>query len=462
MLNNRKITKSSTSTKQNSYDPINWKSLFKDSRDQGQCGSCWAFSTVGAIEAHLKKIGLSNTYLSPQQLINCNTIGAQGCKGGVFQGALEYIKTNGLVLEETLSYKGQNLNCDTSILNNPVVKMSGYQSCKEPCSEDDIYQLLKQGPILIGVDGENSNFRAYKGGIYNLACKTLNHAVILIGFGKDSETGKDYWLVRNSWGIDWGEDGLIRIERNVNNNNSCFVTQSGYLPKVFDPTAPLSSAGSITSGSSQSVSASLSVPGSNSSASDSKSSSGSNSSGSGSSGSSSSSQPPSRDSSSSVSGSNSSNSSSSNSSSANSTSQASSGSSSSGSSGSSSSSPPPIDSSSAGSGSSGASTPSQPPPSDSSSAGSSGSSTSSQTPSNDSISSGSVSIGASSSIGSSPVSSLLSNSLGSIASGSPPPAKYRRKLIKHKKKRYLKKKIKKRKLKKKKKTFKRGIFKSKS
>jgi len=131
-----------------------------------------------------------------------------------------------------MDYKGKSTSCDPSVISSPNIKVSSYDFCEGNCTEEIIYGYLKRGPVLIGVDGENQNFRNYKSGIYNKTCHNLNHAVILVGYGTDKDTKKDYWLIRNSWGPDWGENGYVRIERNMRNNYSCFVTMIAFAPKL--------------------------------------------------------------------------------------------------------------------------------------------------------------------------------------------------------------------------------------
>jgi len=148
----------------------------------------------------------------------------------MFADALKYIQQSGLVLESKMGYTGKSDQCDNSLISSPNVKISGYNYCLGNCTESYVYSLLQSGPVLVGIDGENQNFRNYKSGIYSLPCNSMNHAVILVGYGFDDATKKNYWVIRNSWGMDWGENGYTRIERNVNNNNSCFVTYSAFSP----------------------------------------------------------------------------------------------------------------------------------------------------------------------------------------------------------------------------------------
>jgi len=139
-----------------------------------------------------------------------------------------------LVLESKLAYIAKENQCDNSLIASPNVKISGYNFCLGNCTESFVYSLLQSGPVLVGIDGENKYFRNYKSGIYTLPCNVMNHAVVLVGYGVDDANKKSYWIIRNSWGPDWGEKGYARIERNEKNNHSCFITSSAFSP-LLDP-----------------------------------------------------------------------------------------------------------------------------------------------------------------------------------------------------------------------------------
>jgi len=221
-------------TKRNlARNPINYSTFFPTVRNQGNCGSCWTFSTAGAVEGNFgKKAGKAINYLSTQQLVDCDTSN-NGCDGGMFPGAFEYIKTNGLEFDKDYPYKASVGTCrySSSLATNRV---TGYQYCTNysstpNCSIDKVYGLLSQGPLSVGIDG--SSIQSYYKGVFSAKCSEDNHAVILAGYGVDTKSG-EYWLVRNSWGTGWGEAGYIRVKINDKNRYSCFVNNEAFLPVV--------------------------------------------------------------------------------------------------------------------------------------------------------------------------------------------------------------------------------------
>ena len=216
------------------YEEINHTKFFGDVRNQGSCGSCWTFSVTGAIEGNLAKskndIG---KYLSPQQLVDCDK-GNSGCNGGLFEPAFNYVKENGLEFDDDYNYiaEEQNCNYDQSLSTNTI---SGYKYCSnygsEKCSVDIVYNLLVNGPLSIGIDGGTSDFQSYQSGILDTTCSEDNHAVVLAGYGRTDDQ-KEYWIVRNSWGSSWGEEGYVRVARDDSNNYSCYVNNEAWLPLV--------------------------------------------------------------------------------------------------------------------------------------------------------------------------------------------------------------------------------------
>ena len=216
------------------YEEINHTKFFGDVRNQGSCGSCWTFSVTGAIEGNLAKskndIG---KYLSPQQLVDCDK-GNSGCNGGLFEPAFNYVKENGLEFDDDYNYiaEDQNCNYDQSLSTNTI---SGYKYCSnygsEKCSVDIVYNLLVNGPLSIGIDGGTSDFQSYQSGILDTTCSEDNHAVVLAGYGRTDDQ-KEYWIVRNSWGSSWGEEGYVRVARDDSNNYSCYVNNEAWLPLV--------------------------------------------------------------------------------------------------------------------------------------------------------------------------------------------------------------------------------------
>ncbi|UYV60952.1 CTSL [Cordylochernes scorpioides] len=198
-------------------------------KDQGDCGSCWAFSTTGALEGqHYRKSG-KLVSLSEQNLVDCST--KNGCGGGVMIKAYKYIiKNGGIDTEESYPYKAEDDYCHYN-KSNIGATCKGYKKINE--DEESLKQALAaEGPISIGIDVWD-NFIDYKGGLYNNPnCHndrgSLNHAVLLVGYGQ--ENGMDYWLVKNSWTESWGEKGYIKMSRNK--NNQCGIATYATYPIV--------------------------------------------------------------------------------------------------------------------------------------------------------------------------------------------------------------------------------------
>lgn len=199
-----------------------WKGSPADSpvKDQAACGSCYAFSAIAALESAFSRCKGGQTLLSEQRILDCawsekNT----GCFGGEQVETFEYIFNGGGVsLLNDYPYRGINDFCQKEA---KVIALKGDYKIVE-WNEDAVKAaLFKKGPLAVSVDADPSSFRFYTNGVYaNPSCgtkaKDLSHAVILSGYGTDNVTGKDYWLVKNTWSTWWGEEGYIRIERHPN------------------------------------------------------------------------------------------------------------------------------------------------------------------------------------------------------------------------------------------------------
>jgi len=201
-------------------------------KDQGQCGSCWAFSTVAGLEGqHFKKTG-KLVSLSEQNLVDCSRAeGNQGCNGGLMDQGFDYIRINGGIdTEESYPYTARDGRCQFS-KDNIGATDTGYvdiESGSESALED---ALATVGPISVAIDASHSSFQMYFSGIYNeRACSSsrLDHGVTAVGYGSNDEG--DYWIVKNSWGTVWGMDGYILMSRNK--NNQCGIATAASYPTV--------------------------------------------------------------------------------------------------------------------------------------------------------------------------------------------------------------------------------------
>jgi cathepsin F len=180
-------------------------------RDQGPCGACWSFSTASNIESqYLLQYG-EELDLSEQDLINCVAKNS-GCDGGNMKNAFRYVKeSNGVALEFDLPFKNLTRKCKLLPFNR-VAPLYAYNKLKTDNEDDIAYYLWATGPLSVALNANHLQF--YVSGILDIPdCdkENTNHAVNLIGYGE--EDGQKYWIVRNSWGSDWGEKGYFRIKR---------------------------------------------------------------------------------------------------------------------------------------------------------------------------------------------------------------------------------------------------------
>lgn len=207
---------------------IGGKNYLSPVRNQGNCGSCYAFATMAMFESRIR-ILTNNTQtpvLSTQDIVSCSEY-SQGCNGGFAYLISKYAEDFGLVQEPCFPYKGQDAPCQ----EKKCVRQFGtryhyvggfYGACNEVLMR---LELVNNGPIAVGFEVYN-DFVNYKSGIYHHTGLTdkfnpfqlTNHAVLAVGYGADKKTGEKYWIVKNSWGEGWGENGYFRIRRG---NNEC-------------------------------------------------------------------------------------------------------------------------------------------------------------------------------------------------------------------------------------------------
>lgn len=205
---------------------IGGKNYLSPVRNQRSCGSCYAFATMAMFESRIRVL-TNNTktpVLSTQDIVSCSEY-SQGCDGGFAYLISKYAEDFGLVQEQCFPYMGHDAPCQ----EKKCVRQFGtgyhyvggfYGACNEVLMR---LELVNNGPIAVGFEVYNDFFN-YKSGIYHRTGLTdkfnpfqlTNHAVLAVGYGADKKTGEKYWIVKNSWGEGWGENGYFRIRRGTN------------------------------------------------------------------------------------------------------------------------------------------------------------------------------------------------------------------------------------------------------
>ena len=211
---------------------VDWrtKGVVTPVKNQGQCGSCWAFSATGSMEAQhaLAKNKLLN--FSESQIVDCDSADA-GCGGGFMDDAFKYvISAGGIESEKAYPYLPEDEKC-TFNASRIVAHFKGYQDVKG--GEEGLKQAVAQvGPVSVAIDASGMDFQLYKKGVYySPSCSPtfLDHGVLVVGYGT-TKNGTDYWVVKNSWGSSWGDNGYILMSRNRNNN--CGIATEPSYPTI--------------------------------------------------------------------------------------------------------------------------------------------------------------------------------------------------------------------------------------
>jgi C1A family cysteine protease len=206
--------------------PVNWQTQgrVQKVKNQGQCGSCWAFSAIGALEsADAIKRSASPNDLSEQQLVDCaGGEGNQGCNGGLMNQAFDYlIKFGGSQPTTTYPYTARDGSCKADA-SKVAVKIASHKEL--PPNENALGDALQTGPVSVAIEADQSIFQFYKSGVLDGNCgKNLDHGVLAVGYNTDSSTG--YWIVKNSWGPQWGNQGYVWIRAM---KNMCGISGNGW------------------------------------------------------------------------------------------------------------------------------------------------------------------------------------------------------------------------------------------
>jgi cathepsin L len=210
---------------------VDWRNagIVTPVKDQGQCGSCWAFASTAVLESAAAKATGLLFELSPQQIAMCSPNpdscgGTGGCQGATAEIAFDYVASSAGMYQEYQipysAYSGKNAACATTPTGVPKVSISGYVQLPANNYTALMNAIATVGPVAVSVD---ASWGGYESGIFK-GCSTdknvdIDHAVTLVGYGEDN--GEKYWLVRNSWSPSWGEKGYIRVARSDDDENNC-------------------------------------------------------------------------------------------------------------------------------------------------------------------------------------------------------------------------------------------------
>ncbi|CAF3717441.1 unnamed protein product [Rotaria sp. Silwood1] len=202
-------------------------------KNQGPCGSCWAFSTTGSLEGQHAKKSKNLISLSEQQLVDCSTkYGNNGCEGGLIDPSFQYIKdNNGIDSEDSYPYEAKDSNCRFNI-KNVVTNVTDFFDIKSQSEIDLQYALATVGPIAVAIDANHDSFRFYSSGVYSEAsCSTtlLDFSLLAVGYDTTKDN-LDYYILKNQWTTKWGNQGYVWMSRNK--NNQCGIATMASYPLV--------------------------------------------------------------------------------------------------------------------------------------------------------------------------------------------------------------------------------------
>lgn len=214
-------------------------------KNQGSCGSCWAFSTTGSLEGAWRLATGSLISLSEQQFVDCAGFPNMGCNGGNMGSALGFSKKHNVCSESSYRYEGRNGQCrqQSCTVGIPKGRVSGVKNIAVvpgliPATEMNLKSAVAKQPVSVAIEADKAPFQHYAGGVLTGSCGGKpDHGVLVVGYGHDSRSNLDFWKVKNSWGASWGESGYVRIQRGKGLSGECAILSQPVYPVIHQSEA---------------------------------------------------------------------------------------------------------------------------------------------------------------------------------------------------------------------------------